>query len=167
LGVSEQGKVEVRFVEQTQRQLRLMGVEPGWDLASLTNWLDRKIPHPDITRTQATLFIHRALTALMESRNLTLDQLACVRRWLRNLERRPDGAFWLQTATDKFYPDFLAELDDGRILVVEYKGHDRWSNDDSKEKRALGELWESRSNGRCLFIMPDGPDWTAITGRIA
>jgi len=34
----------------------------------------------------------------------------------------------------------VAELTDGRILVVEYKGEDRWSNDDSRQKRAVGEL---------------------------
>ena len=45
-----------------------------------------------------------------------LDQLPHVRRWLRNLERRPDAAFWLPTSTDRFYPDFVAELTDGRIL---------------------------------------------------
>jgi type III restriction enzyme len=68
--------------------------------------------------------------------------------------------------TDKFYPDFIAELTDGRILVVEYKGADRWSNDDSKEKRAVGELWADRSQGKCLFIMPQGPDWPAIEAKI-
>jgi type III restriction enzyme len=56
----------------------------------------------------------------------------------------------------------VAKLKDGRILVVEYKGADRWSNDDSKEKLAVGELWADRSNGACLFVMPKGPDWGAI-----
>lgn len=37
-----------------------------------------------------------------------------------------------------------------------------WSNDDSKEKRILGELWASRSEGRCLFVMPKGPNWQEI-----
>jgi type III restriction enzyme len=92
-----------------------------------------------------------------------LDQLPQVRYWVRNLERKPNASFWLQTSTDRFYPDFVAKLADGRILVVEYKGEDRWSNDDSREKRALGELWADRSGGRCLFAMPKGSDWGAIT----
>jgi type III restriction enzyme len=54
-------------------------------------------------------------------------------------------------------------LEDGRCLVVEYKGTYLWSNDDSKEKRNLGELWAERSNGRCLFIMPKGKDFEAVT----
>lgn len=56
-----------------------------------------------------------------------------MRRWVRNVEGQP-SSFWLQTSSDEFQPDFLAELMDGRMLVVEYKGEDRWSNDDSKER---------------------------------
>ena len=78
----------------------------------------------------------------------------------------PESAFWLQTSSDKFYPDFVAMLDDGRILIVEYKGEHLWSNDDSKEKRAIGELWADRSDGKCLFLMPKGPDWGAIQAKL-
>lgn len=255
IDVTDEGKLEVHFIDQIHRQLRLLGMEPGWDVAGLTNWLDRQIPHPDITRTESTLFIHRVLTGLLQARGLTIEQLAgqkfrlrnaiaekidqhrraaavqafqrtlfsadaqavevgpevcfdyledryspnwyyegaykfrkhffplvgelksdgeehdcavlldqldAVKWWVRNLERRPESSFWLQTSTDKFYPDFVALLIDGRILVVEYKGEDRWSNDDSKEKRAVGELWSDRSNGACLFVMPKGTDWGAI-----
>ena len=49
-----------------------------------------------------------------------------------------------------------AMLDDGMILVVESNGEHLWSNDDSKEKRAVGELWADRSDGKCLFVMPKG-----------
>jgi type III restriction enzyme len=43
---------------------------------------------------------------------------------------------------------------DGRILVVEYKGDDYISNDDSKEKKNVGELWEERCPDKtALFIM--------------
>jgi type III restriction enzyme len=57
-------------------------------------------------------------------------------------------------------------LHDGRILVVEYKGK-AWSEmKDAEDKRALGSVWESRSHGQCLFIMPDGPDLEAIGKKI-
>lgn len=79
-----------------------------------------------------------------------IDSLAEVKCWVRNLTR-PDFAFWLQTSTDKFYPDFVALLHDGRYLVVEYKGERDLTTDDTKEKRMLGELWEARSRGRCIF----------------
>ena len=73
--------------------------------------------------------------------------------WVRNLESDPKNAFWLPTATGKFYPDFVAMLNDGRLLVVEYKGDQLVTNDDSKEKNAIGRKWEAASNGKTLFLM--------------
>lgn len=95
-----------------------------------------------------------------------IDQMEEVEFWVRNLERQEKFSFWLQTATDKFYPDFVCKLKDGRYLVVEYKGADRWSNDDSKDKRRLGELLAMKSGGKCLFIMPKGKDLGAIQSLI-
>ncbi|MGD0896700.1 MAG: hypothetical protein ABR915_02620 [Thermoguttaceae bacterium] len=259
IDVSDEGRIEVHFVDQIHRQLRLLGIEPGWDVAGLTNWLDRQISHPDITRTESTLFIHRVLTGLVESRGLAVEQLAgqkfrlrtaiadkidqhrramavqafqrvlfsadaatievgpevcfdyaedryppnryyegayrfakhffplvgelkgegeefdCaafiaqldeVRYWVRNVPGHPESSFWLPTSTDRFYPDFVALLQDGRFLVVESKGGHFWSNDDSKEKRAVGDLWADLSKGTCLFVMPKGPDWEAIRAKI-
>lgn len=91
-----------------------------------------------------------------------LDQMAEVEFWVRNIERRPMHSFWLQTATDKFYPDFVCKLRDGRFLVVEYKSEKAWSDDDSREKRTLGELWAKRSDSSCLFVMPKGLDLSVI-----
>lgn len=260
LDVDDAGKIEIHFVEQLHDQLTLLAAEPGWTVASLANWLDRQIPHRDISQAQSSLFIHNAVTGLIDSREISVEQLArhkfrlrntieakinehrqlhqqrayqrflfgdsvqnievspdlclsfseqkyspnwyyeggysfqkhyfpfigelkpegeefkCavfldelpqVSFWVRNLERRPDLSFWLQTSTDRFYPDFVAMLNDGRFLVVEYKGEDRWSNDDSREKRAVGELWGERSGGQCLFIMPKGTDWSAIKAVVS
>jgi type III restriction enzyme len=75
-----------------------------------------------------------------------------IKYWVRNIVSA--RSFWLPTSTDNFYPDFVALLDDGRVLVVEYKGEDRETNDDSKEKRNIGELWEERSpDKKALFLM--------------
>ncbi len=95
-----------------------------------------------------------------------MDSALEVKFWVRNLERRPSHSFWLQISTDKFYPDFVCLLKDGRYLVIEYKGENLWSNDDSKEKRDIGGLWEARSQGRCLFVMPNGKDFDAIKARM-
>ena len=50
-----------------------------------------------------------------------IDSLPQVTYWIRNVARHPES-FSLPTATNKFYPDFVAQLTDGRLLVVEYKG---------------------------------------------
>ena len=42
-------------------------------------------------------------------------------------------------------------LKDGRYLVVEYKGQYLLDTADTREKKALGELWQARSKGLCLF----------------
>jgi type III restriction enzyme len=89
-----------------------------------------------------------------------------IKSWVRNLDQPPAQSFWLQTSTDRFYPDFVCLLNDGRYLVVEYKGEDRWSNADSTEKRNIGELWAKRSGGRCLFVMPKGEELNVIGARI-
>ncbi len=257
--VDPSGRVEIHFVEQLHEQMSLLATEPGWSVAALVNWLDRQVPHPDIPQAQSSLFLHKVVTGLTETRGISVEQLArqkfrlrnaveakidqhrrsqskrayqqflfgegrqnlevspelcftftehryspnwyydgsyqfqrhyfpvvgelkaegeeleCavfldtlaqVKHWVRNLERRPEFSFWLQTSTDRFYPDFVAMLNDGRILVVESKGEVYWSNDDSKEKRAVGELWGDRSGGRCLFVMPKGTDWSGIMKAI-
>lgn len=40
-------------------------------------------------------------------------------------------------------------------MVVEYKGKVYATNDDSREKRAVGELWAKKSGGQCLFLMAE------------
>jgi type III restriction enzyme len=81
-----------------------------------------------------------------------IDRLPGVKYWIRNVSRHPNS-FWLPTATDKFYPDFVAQLDDGRLLVVEYKGAHIASGSDTDEKRTIGALWERKSAGKGLFIV--------------
>ena len=49
-------------------------------------------------------------------------------------------------------------LHDDRLLVVEYKGKAYVTNDDSREKKQLGNLWEDRSGGKALFIMAEKRD---------
>lgn len=71
---------------------------------------------------------------------------------------RGDASFRLPLAKNWFYPDFIAELLDGRLLVIEYKGWVYASNDDSREKRAVGELWARKSGGKCMFLMAELKD---------
>ena len=80
-----------------------------------------------------------------------LDKNPLIDFWVRNIERNPDHAFWLPTSTDKFYPDFVAKLKDGRLLVIEYKGAHLLTNEDTKEKHNVGKLWAAKSGH--LFLL--------------
>ncbi|MDR0608889.1 MAG: DEAD/DEAH box helicase family protein [Planctomycetaceae bacterium] len=83
-----------------------------------------------------------------------IDCLPEVEYWIRNVSQHKNS-FWLPTSTDKFYPDFVVKLKDERILIVEYKGSHLVSNDDTKEKEMIGELWEKQSNGKGLFLIAE------------
>lgn len=91
-----------------------------------------------------------------------LDSMPEVKYWVRNLVRK-QTSFRLQTSKDWFYPDFVCQLIDGRILVVEYKGKHLYAEAD--EKRAVGAVWESRSKGKCLFVMPTDEVFQVIRSK--
>lgn len=86
-----------------------------------------------------------------------LDSMVQLKYWVRNIPK-DTRSFRLPTAEGWFYPDFVCELHDGRVLVVEYKGEHLISNDDSKEKNEVGLRWANSSHGRCLFIMAEKQD---------
>jgi len=94
-----------------------------------------------------------------------LDAMPEIESWIRNLSKK-QTSFRLQTSKDFFYPDFVAKLTDGRILVVEYKGGHIYDGSDSEEKRAIGAVWENRSEGKCLFVMPTAGDFSTIDQKI-
>lgn len=83
-----------------------------------------------------------------------IDSLPNIKFWIRNVARHP-SSFWLPTATGRFYPDFLAMMEDGRLLVVEYKGAHIAESSGTAEKRAIGELWERKSNGKGVFVLAE------------
>jgi len=96
---------------------------------------------------------------------LAIELHGKVNRWVRNLERRPDS-FRLATSSDWFYPDFVAELTDGRFLVVEYKGGHLASGEDTAEKELVGRKWAEASGGACLFVMARDQDYAAVSRAI-
>ena len=81
-----------------------------------------------------------------------IDALPEVRHWVRNVARHPQ-AFWLPLAGGCFYPDFVAELTDGRLMAIEYKGAPHAGSADTNEKRLVGTLWADRGEGACVFAM--------------
>ncbi|MCL2656037.1 MAG: DEAD/DEAH box helicase family protein [Betaproteobacteria bacterium] len=93
------------------------------------------------------------------------NELDSVAWWVRNVEGKPTS-FWLQTASDRFYPDFIVQMESGVILAVEYKGSHIADNADSKEKERIGELWAKRSDGRCRFVMVKEKRWDWIEEQL-
>ncbi|MDH5573522.1 MAG: DNA recombination protein RmuC, partial [Gammaproteobacteria bacterium] len=94
-----------------------------------------------------------------------LDQQAQKGRidfWVRNLVRKEGCSFFLQKADGKFYPDFICKLPDGSILIVEYKGGDKWDVPKVREDRLLGQLWAKMSDGKCKFVMVKDRDWAVL-----
>lgn len=92
-----------------------------------------------------------------------LDQLAAknkIKFWVRNLVRKEMCSFFLQKADGCFYPDFICLLPDDSILIVEYKGADRWK--EAEDDRLIGGLWASLSNGKCWFVMVTEKRWNCI-----
>jgi len=78
-----------------------------------------------------------------------IDRLDAVKHWVRNVDSTP-GAYRLPTATDYFYPNFVAELNNGRQLVIEYKGR---RDGGAAEKDNMGLKAEETSGGKMLFLM--------------
>ena len=76
IDVSEKGKVEIAFLATLHRQTAMVIQEPEWTAARLVNWLDRGIPHRDVTKPAAKVFIQNALEGVMAERGYSLDELA-------------------------------------------------------------------------------------------
>lgn len=82
---------------------------------------------------------------------VAIDDHPAVHRWVRNVDRTA-WSYSLPTSTDLFYPDFVAELTDGRKMIIEYKGADRTDNADSREKRNIGARLQEVSDGSVVFL---------------
>ena len=84
---------------------------------------------------------------------VAIEGLPEVSKWVRNIPQDRLNSFWLPTSTDYYYPDFVCELVDGRMLVVECKGGDRLDTADANEKARIGERWAATCrNRRCIFV---------------
>ena len=81
-----------------------------------------------------------------------IDSMTAVKFWIRNVARDP-ASFWLPTVAGRFYPDFVVQLEDERLLVVEYKGAHLAKGPDTAEKQAIGKLWQRKSNGKGIFVV--------------
>jgi type III restriction enzyme len=82
-----------------------------------------------------------------------IDRHPAVKTWVRNLDNHsPDFSFRILTSTDWFYPDFVVELMNGTVAVIEYKGANLSSADDSREKANIGQRWADVSGRRFAMV---------------
>jgi type III restriction enzyme len=79
-----------------------------------------------------------------------IDAHPQVKHWVRNLDTAPCG-FGLPTSRGRFYADFVAELVDGRVALLEYKGAHLLNDPYEIEKSQVGALWGRTSGGRAVF----------------
>lgn len=258
LNISQLEKIECDVYDRLDSQLALFDMAKGWSATELIYWLDRNIPFVHANRDQKVAWINGVVNHLVESRGLSIEELAyrkfrlrgaierklkdglvlakqrvfeglfgdesrfdvcdefkivfeqgryaydfpyagvfrlkkhffpvvgnlksngeefdCAQEianhlpnvewWVRNVERKP-GSFWLQTASDRFYPDFIVRLYSGVSLAVEYKGSHLADSRDSREKKQIGELWARRSNGKCKFVWVENKNWQSLIDAAA
>jgi superfamily II DNA or RNA helicase len=82
---------------------------------------------------------------------IRLDALDNIAWWYRNREKED---FYLQGwKSGKFYPDFIIKTNAGSYILVEYKGEDRLTNEDTEYKVQLGKFWEKASEGKNRFYL--------------
>ena len=94
-----------------------------------------------------------------------IDSNPQVKCWIRNIERSAHS-FSLPTSTDRFYPDFVGLLNDGRLFAIEYKGEHLISADDAQEKENIGKLWAESSKKKCLFAMVTKLNYQAVLAEL-
>jgi restriction endonuclease len=71
---------------------------------------------------------------------LKIDQIDNVMWWYRSMEKKD---FFMQGwRRDKFYPDYIVKTNSGKYLIVEYKGENLLTNEDTKYKVELGKKWK-------------------------
>lgn len=82
---------------------------------------------------------------------MRIDALDNIEWWYRSREKED---FYLQGwKSGKFYPDFIIKTKSGKYVLVEYKGEDRLSNEDTQYKEELGKLWEKLTGNSGRFYL--------------
>lgn len=85
-------------------------------------------------------------------RRLDTELFDNMKFWIRSREKK--DPFYIQGwRKNKFYPDFVALTKKGNVVVIEWKGMDRVSNEDTKYKVKLGELYSSLGKGKIYFFL--------------
>ena len=96
-----------------------------------------------------------------------IDDHPNVNRWVRNLTYESAGGFSLPLSPGRFFPDFIAELRDRRVAIIEYKDGHLAQSPDELHKAVVGQLWAERSAGQCVFVRVVDRDWPKLQTALA
>ncbi len=88
IDITESGRVSARFISTLQSQIELFAGDANWSVAGLVHWLDRNIPHIDISPEDTGIFLTRLVQALIEQRGISLDRLVLDKYRLKKLTER-------------------------------------------------------------------------------
>jgi type III restriction enzyme len=109
--------------------------------------------HPLHGRTFSKHLLGEANIPLMDGKEdgeefqcaIALNGLDEVDVWVRNVANHADAFRLTLHSGGKYYPDFIAKLNDGRIFVVEYKGSQGSDRDDTRKKALVANLWAQKT----------------------
>ncbi len=94
-----------------------------------------------------------------------INNLESVEWWLRNPEQ---NGFYIQGwLNNKFRPDFIVKTTKGNYFILEYKGDQLVTNDDSKYKKEVGEIWAKVSGEKYHFEMIEKSGINVIADTIS
>lgn len=54
---------------------------------------------------------------------------------------------------NRIYPDFAARSANGKIILIEYKGEERLTTEDTEFKDAVGKTWQELNPEQCYFAL--------------
>ena len=62
----------------------------------------------------------------------------------------------------------MVEFDRARVVaIVEYKNPKLAQAKEEQHKKEVGELWEARSAGKCVFVWVVDRDWPTLEAKLA
>lgn len=95
---------------------------------------------------------------------LDSEALPNIKFWVRNKEKQD---FYIQGwKRGKFYPDFIAVTKKGTIIVLEWKGEDRTSTEDTQYKQEIANAWQELGKGQCAFFLVNNANIEAVLTQI-
>ena len=86
---------------------------------------------------------------------VAINSLGEIEFWSRNVSQHSNSFRLPLAGRSCFYPDFVAKLKDGRILVVEYKGQQHAGDQETKDTRKEDHRrpMAEASDGRGVFVL--------------